>query len=237
MIERLPIECEPLDELLGGGVEAGAITEFYGEGGSGKTNICLQLARNCARNGKKVIYIDTEGVSIERLRQISGDSFDKISKSILFFEPYSLDEQEEMVDRAVKLASSNDANIGLIILDSATIYYRFLLGSGNEQDIIRSLSHQATKLLGVARKKTIPVVITNQVFTNINTNELEPIGGQALKHNAKAIIKLEKLGRGRRKATIVKHRALPDELNTEFVLTEYGVEPIPSAGLKKIFRK
>ena len=73
---RLPIGCDSLDKLLQGGVESGTITEFYGDAGTGKTNICLQLTRNIIRKGKKVIYIDTEGVSLERLKQMCDDDFD-----------------------------------------------------------------------------------------------------------------------------------------------------------------
>ena len=61
---RVPTGCNSLDSLLRGGVEAGAVTELFGEGGSGKTNLCLQLARNVALDDKKVIYVDTEGVSM-----------------------------------------------------------------------------------------------------------------------------------------------------------------------------
>ena len=62
--------CLAIDDLLGGGFEGGCVTVLFGEGGSGKTNVCLQLARNCVLEGRKVVYIDTEGVSPERLRQI-----------------------------------------------------------------------------------------------------------------------------------------------------------------------
>lgn len=219
---RIKIGCKTLDELLNGGIESGALTEFYGEAGSGKTNICLQLARNCAEKGKAV-YIDTEGVSIERLKQISQNSFEKITRNILFFEPYSLEEQDKIIDKASRLADNTDVN--LIVLDSATMFYRYLLGNGHDVESLRMLSHQITKLLGVARKKNIPVVITNQVFTNIEKNEIEPIGGQALRHSAKAVIRLDKLGRNRRKATIMKHRSIPDGDYAEFVLTDRGVEP------------
>ena len=87
---NIPIECEPLDDLLGGGIESGSLTSLYGEAGSGKTNICLQLTRNVVNSGKKVVFIDTEGVSFTRLEQICGEDFDTITKSILFFTPYSL---------------------------------------------------------------------------------------------------------------------------------------------------
>lgn len=92
---KIPIDCKPLDELLGGGIESGSLTSLYGEAGSGKTNICLQLARNVVLSGKKVVFIDTEGVSFERLKQICSQDFDKVTKGILFFTPYSLEEQEK----------------------------------------------------------------------------------------------------------------------------------------------
>ena len=84
---RVPLGCKPVDDLLGGGFEGGCITLIFGEAGNGKTNVCLQLARNVVRAGKKVIYIDTEGVSMERLEQICGEDFEVVAKNILFSEP------------------------------------------------------------------------------------------------------------------------------------------------------
>ena len=69
-MERLQLKCKPLDDLLGGGIESNAITEIHGEAGSGKTNLCLQASREYASKGKKVAYIDSEGVSLERLDQM-----------------------------------------------------------------------------------------------------------------------------------------------------------------------
>jgi RecA/RadA recombinase len=42
-IERISTGCKNLDALLGGGIETKAVTEFYGEPGSGKTQICHAL--------------------------------------------------------------------------------------------------------------------------------------------------------------------------------------------------
>lgn len=56
-----------VDKLLGGGIEAGSITELYGEARCGKTQFCLTLAVTCqlriSRGGAegKCLYIDTEG--------------------------------------------------------------------------------------------------------------------------------------------------------------------------------
>ena len=72
---QLPVRyksgCKCIDELLGGGFESGTVTQLYGEAGSGKTNICLQTAIECARKGKTVIFIDSEGFSPERFIQIA----------------------------------------------------------------------------------------------------------------------------------------------------------------------
>jgi DNA repair protein RadB len=120
---KVPMGCDCIDNLLGGGFEAGAITEIYGEAGSGKTNMCLQLAKNVIKSGKKVIYIDSEGLSRDRIQQIFGDRYDEMIKSLLIFEPFDFEEQEAVIDKAVSLAMKNE-DIGLLVLDSATGHYR-----------------------------------------------------------------------------------------------------------------
>ena len=218
---HLPIGSTALDSLLEGGLEGGAITLFYGEAGSGKTNICLQVASNVALTGKKVVYIDTEGVSLERLQQIAGENYEEVMKNILFFEPHSFDEQEKSVDKAVKLAESS-LEVGVIVLDSATIHYR-LTRNDEERGIRKSLSPQLAKLLAVARSKDVPIVLTSQVYTDIEKGTFEPLGGHVLLHNAKAIVRLEKVSAGTRRAVIVKHRHLEEGKRAEFKLTKTGV--------------
>ena len=67
--EKLPIYtfCQELDDLLGGGVAVGEITELCGCPGIGKTQMCIQL---CASTQIPVpfggldgaaVYVDTEG--------------------------------------------------------------------------------------------------------------------------------------------------------------------------------
>jgi len=225
MSKRLKIGCSALDELLGGGVEAGAVTEFYGEGGAGKTNICLQLSRNCVQEGKKPIFIDTEGVSFERLEQICGKDYSKINSEILFFSPYSLLDQEQMVNEAIKILE-NTKKIGLIVLDSGTVFYRMSLGSDDEQLHRQNLSRQIILLLANARKFDLPVVITNQVFQDIENDTISPIGGHILYHNAKAIIRLDKVTDNVRSATLIKHRSLAEGLHCEFKITNNGIEDL-----------
>jgi len=220
-VPHLAIGSTALDELLEGGLEGGAITLLFGEAGTGKTNICLQVSRNVALAGKKVVYIDTEGVSLERLKQMAGDRYEDVMKNVLFFEPHSFDEQEKFVDKAVRLAESS-LEVGVIILDSATIHYR-LTRNDEEKGIRKSLSPQLAKLLGVARSKDVPILLTSQVYTDIEKGTFEPLGGHVLLHNAKAIIRLDKVGSSSRRAVIIKHRHLEEGRRADFKLTKSGV--------------
>ena len=149
-MERLLLNCKSLDDLLGGGIEYGIITEFYGAAGTGKTNICLQASRECVTYGKKAVYIDTEGVSVERLQQICKDNnYKKILSEILFFNPGSFEEQELAVVNAIKMKG-----LGLIIIDTINMFYRMKL-EDDEEGAERSLIRQLTNLQLAARQKEV----------------------------------------------------------------------------------
>ena len=70
--DRCSTGVPSVDRLLGGGLETDSLTEIYGEGGSGKTLFCLGVAHRIAREGRWVFYIDTEGLSVDRLGAIAG---------------------------------------------------------------------------------------------------------------------------------------------------------------------
>lgn len=219
-IKRYPLGCRSIDKLLGGGFEAGTVTQIYGEAGSGKTNICLQVAIECVKKGERVIYIDTEGLSIERFNQIGGDDAKKLSGAVMIYEPMSFDQQYAVIREIDKIV---EENIGTIILDSVTLFYRYELD--NERGILlkRELAQQVAHLLGLARKNDVAVLITNQVYTNVENNELCPVGGNMLEHLSKVIIQLEKIDWGKRRAILRKHRSMPEGISCEFILTSDGV--------------
>jgi len=221
MLERLPSGCKSLDLLLGGGFESGIITELYGESGTGKSNIVLQLAVQAVSRGQRVIFIDTEGFSAERFRQIAGRSAEDMAKKIMIFEPMSLEQQAIAVRESSKIAGRD---LGLIILDSATSLYRVLLEAEDNRPFRRALNAQLAELQENARRHRIPVVITNQVYIDIEKNELRPIGGTGLEHMCKVILFLEKKGEGLRSARIMKHRCAPEGAMADFRLTAQGVE-------------
>jgi len=214
-VEKLPLKCA-LDELLEGGLERGIVTEIYGEGGTGKTNICIQAAKRCIEEGKKVVYIDTEGISKERLLQVFKEK-EKIEK-ILFFFPFSLEEQEKMVEKATRI------DAGMVIVDSINLLYR--LEMDDEAMATRSLTKQLVTLQIVARKKKIPVLVTSQVYSA--GDEVKPFAGRSMDHVAKTIIMLSRgkreNGKESRFATIVKHRSIPEGKTIKFYITSNGIE-------------
>ncbi len=220
---KIAIDCPSLDEVLDGGIETGCITLLFGEAGTGKTNLCLQLSRNVARSGKKVIYLDTEGVSLERFRQICGRGYNSVLKDVLFSEIYTLEEQEEAVDKASSMAEVNK-EIGLIVLDSATTHYRRSRVVEDEWEGLHSLTRQVTRLMEVARRRDIPIVLTSQVYTDLDTGVYEPLGGHMLSHNSKDILRLSKVAPNLRLAVIAKHRHIEEGTSAKFRLTDRGLE-------------
>lgn len=220
-LDRLPSGCEGLDRLLGGGFESGIITQIYGESGTGKTNIAIQLAVQAVARGLRVIFIDTEGFSPERFRQIAGEGAKEIASRILIFEPLSLEQQHTSIREASRIAGRE---VGLLVLDSATSLYRVLLENKDNRAVRRALSLQMGELQEIARRHRMPVLITNQVYMEIETGKLRPIGGTCLEHLSKAIISLEKAGEGLRRARIAKHRSQPEGETAEFRITSRGVE-------------
>jgi DNA repair protein RadB len=218
IMTRLPLGCKPLDELLGGGLESGIITRIYGEAGSGKTNFCLQAARQCVSSKKKVAYIDTEGVSLERIRQICEDyDYKNILRDILFFTPTSFGSQEQMICDAIA-----SKGVGLIVVDTITMFYRLNLEEDRD-GAIRSFTRQVTNLQLAAREKDICVIITEQVFTN-KKGEIKPFTNRDAAHMTKTMLRFDRKGVGQREATIIKHRSQPEGKKAGFRISATGLE-------------
>ena len=219
-MKRIPFGCSQIDRLLGGGIEEGSVTLFYGEAGTGKTNVCLQLARNVTVQGERVAYIDTEGLSSDRLKQVYAGCEDAI-KNLLIFQVHSFFEQGDRIDKIAKLAANG--TVSLLVIDSLTMYYRL---NHDDSSVRNELIRQTQVLLDMARMTDIPVMVTSQVYSNLNSGGVEFLGGHTLHHNAKTIIRLDKRGDGRRNAVIIKHRSLPEGRSAPYRITENGISDL-----------
>jgi len=215
-----------LDKILGGGIEKGIITQFYGPPGSGKTNISLLLAVQVVKNGKKVIYMDTEGgISIDRIKQIAKDDFENVVNNIIVFEPPSFQEQENDLKTIGSLLSSKGDEFDLIVLDSAVALYR--LNDSKSPILNKELGKQMGLLSTFSRKHDLSVLITNQIYSAFDgeSNEnIRPVGGDILRYWSKVIVELEKSDLvGKRIANLVRHRSMSEGLSVKFKIINSGI--------------
>ncbi len=226
-----------LNKWLYGGYEKDVITMIAGAPGSGKTNFAILAACSQAKQGNKVIFIDTEGgFSSERVKQIVGvENLEGILENILLLEPTNFSEQKKSFEKL--LGHLKNEQVGLIVVDGMAMLYRLELGDAvksqddfNIKEVNREVARQMRVLSEIARKKNIPVLITNQVYESFVSEEdwkkgikgeLNIVGGDLLKYWSKCILVLDN-HRGKRKAFLKKHRSL-GERELEFDIRNKGV--------------
>jgi len=221
-MERVPSGSKILDKMLNGGYETDVITTIYGPAGSGKTVLCILCAVSVARKGKKIIYVDTEGsFSLERLKQIALD-YKKILQKIAFLKPTSFEAQKKSFEKLKELV---DEKIGLIVVDTIAMLYRLELGKNEDvYEVNRELGKQLAYLTEISRKKHIPILIANQVYSNFeNKDKVNIVGGDLLKYGSKCLIELQMTPSGNRRAILKKHRSIAQEKEITFKIVEGGI--------------
>jgi len=225
-ITRITSGSAAIDKLLDGGFETDTVTTFYGPAGSGKTNLCIISAVITARSGKKVIYIDTEGgFSVERLKQIAPDDYKEAMENIVFLQPTNFSEQRNAFGKLSKLV---DENIGMIIVDTISMLYRLEIGKTDDvYTVNKDLGTQISYLSEIARRKSIPVIVTNQVYSSFEEKEsIKIVGGDILKYGSKCLIELQKGHKGVRKAILKKHRSIAEDKEEVFRIVNSGTEQV-----------
>ena len=225
-MENIPTGSKILDKLLDGGYEKDIINTVYGPAGSGKTNLCILCAMNTAREGKKVIYIDTENnFSIERFKQICqsiNQNYAKLLNNIVFLRPASFDEQKKTFE---KLKDIVNDKIGLIIFDSVAMLYRLEIGKNEDvYDVNKALGMQLAYLKEIASKKHIPILITNQVYSDFEEKDkVNMVGGDLLRYASKCLLELQITPFGNRRCIIKKHRSIRENSEITFKIVEGGI--------------
>ncbi|AGB39528.1 DNA repair and recombination protein RadB [Natronococcus occultus] len=225
--EAIPTGCGPIDELLGGGFERGTVTQLYGPPAAGKTNLALSAAVETAVADGTAVYIDTEGLSVDRFEQLLSarvddpEDVERVASRIVIEEALDFDQQEEAVRDTEEFAD----RASLIVLDSATGFYRLeRTGEGDDGEALRGVARQVTHLLSLARKHDLAVVLTNQVFSDPDADRTRPLGGNTLEHWTGSVLRIERFRGGNRRATLEKHRSKPVGDSVQFRITETGLE-------------
>lgn len=235
---RLTTGSKAFDELIGGGLETQTITEFYGQYGSGKSQICHQLCVNVqlppeqgGLNGA-VLYIDTENTfRTERMVQMAnhlGLDPEEVAKKIIYSEAYTSDHQMFLLDNADEVIKTN--NVRLIIVDSLTSHFRSeYIGREMLARRQQRLNKHMHKLIRLARAFNAVAVVTNQVMSKPDVffgNTVHPIGGHIVGHTSNTRVYVRKASRGPvRIARLVACPYLP-EGEEIFKITENGIEDV-----------
>jgi len=235
---RLSTGSKALDNLVDGGLETQTITEFYGEYGSGKSQICHQLCVNVQlppeRGGLNgaALYVDTENTfRLERIIQMSkflGLVPEQVVKNIIYAEAYTSDHQMFLLENADEIIKAN--NIKLIIVDSLTAHFRSeYLGREMLASRQQKLNKHMHKLIGLARAFNAVAVVTNQVMAKPDQffgDAIHPIGGNIVGHTSHTRLYLRRATHGpTRIARLVSSPYLPD--GEEILkVTENGIEDI-----------
>jgi DNA repair protein RadA len=235
---RLTSGSKALDKLLDGGLETQTITEFYGEYGSGKSQICHQLCVNVQLSPERgglngaALYIDTENTfRTERIVQMArhlGLDPEQVVKNIIYAEAYTSDHQMFLLDNADEVIKAN--NVKLIIVDSLTAHFRSeYLGREMLASRQQKLNKHMHKLIRLARAFNAVAVVTNQVMAKPDVffgDAVHPIGGHIVGHTSHTRIYLRRAAHGPvRIARLVSSPYLP-EGEEIFKITENGIEDV-----------
>ncbi len=235
--ERITTGSKELNSLLGGGVETHAITEAFGEFGSGKSQLGFQLAVNVQlpkeRGGLsgQVIFVDTEGTfRPERIVQIAkAAGMDPVTalKNIKVARAFSSDHQVLLVDKIDELIKKESLNIKLIIIDSLTSLFRSeYAGRGSLADRQQKINRHLHTLQRIADSHNLAVFMTNQVMANpaiFFGNPTQAIGGHIVGHAATYRVYLRKSKGEKRIARLIDSPHLP-EGEAVFTVTLDGIK-------------
>ena len=207
------------DRLMEGGFESRAITECFGQYGSGKTQVAHAL---CVQVQKQIpeavaVYIDTENTfRPERIAQFAkgvGMDPETILKNIKVARAFNSDHQMLLAEKVEDLIKKG-LNVKLVIVDSLTAHFRAeFVGRGTLADRQQKLNKHMHVLARLADLHNLVVYVTNQVMAKPDTffgDPTEAIGGNIVAHNSTFRLYLRRGKKGARVAKLVDAPNLAD---------------------------
>ncbi len=231
---RITTNSKAVDELLGGGVETQAITEFSGEFGTGKTQLAHQIAVDVqlptAQGGLEgeVVYIDTESTfrpeRIVDMAKGAGLDPEGALAKIHVARAFNSNHQMLLVAKAQELA--REKPIRLLVVDSLTAHFRSeYMGRGELAPRQQHLNRHLHELLRFGDTYNAAIVVTNQVSSRPDIlfgDPTRPIGGNIVAHAATYRLYLRKSKPPKRIARLIDSPNLP-EGEAVYSLTGEGV--------------
>ena len=158
---------------------------IYGQAGSGKTTLCLLASIEQAKNKNKVLYLNTESqFPLERLNQLSNNG--NILDYLIILKANNFKDQHEKIKIFKDLIKNK--KISLIVVDTIGCHYRRLLKHNVE--LANSMLKIQLNILKELSKET-PIIITNQVYSNMN-GSFEIVSGNLIRNYPSLLIRLQK---------------------------------------------
>ena len=233
-VAKLTTGSKAFDELLGGGLETQAITENYGEFGSGKSQLAHQLAVNATRPVEEggldgdTVWIDTEQTfRPERIAQMAlalDLDVDKVLQKVHVARAFNSHHQMLLVDKAGEV--TKDFPIRLIVVDSLTAHFRAeYVGRGVLAERQQLLNKHIHDLMRFGDVHNAVIYVTNQVHAKPDAffgDPTRPVGGHVVGHSATFRVYLRKSKGGKRIARLVDSPNLP-EAEAVFSVSEDGI--------------
>ena len=237
---RVTTSSTSFNELLGGGIESGSITEVYGAYRSGKTQIAHQTAVNVQLpveqgglttdpdNPAVTVYIDTYSTfrpeRIYSMATAHGLDTEKVLENILVAKAYNSDHQMVLVQQVVEQMPKY--NIKVIVVDSVMSHFRAeYIGRGTLAVRQGKLNKHLHDLQRLADTKNFLIFITNQVMSRPDAFFGDPttaIGGHILAHVPQTRLYLRRSKGQNRIARLVDSPSLA-EGEAVFKITEDGI--------------
>lgn len=235
LVQKISTGSKGFDAMMDGGFETGAITECFGEFGSGKTQIGHLLAVTVLKSDPQAyaVYIDTENTfRPERITQfalgIGLDPQDALSR-IMVARAYNSDHQMLLTEKVDTLITEQGKKVRLVVVDSLTSHFRAeFIGRGTLAERQQKLNRHMHALSKVANSNNICVYVTNQVMAKPDQffgDPTQAIGGHVVAHASTFRIYLRKGKKGTRVAKLIDAPNLADA-ECAFEVMEGGLKDI-----------
>lgn len=198
-----------LDRVLGGGIVQGSLTLVGGDPGIGKSTLLLQVCKNLADAGHKVLYISGEesGVQIK----MRADRIGSFSEHMLLLCETSLDTIEEAIRKQKP---------EVVVIDSIQTMYSDTVSAAPGS--VSQVRESTGIFLQLAKGLGVSIFIVGHV-----TKEGTVAGPRVLEHMVDAVLYFE----GDRHAS---YRILRGVKNRFGSTNEIGVFEMEAAGLKEV---
>ena len=207
--DRIGTGFGELDRVLGSGIVGGSLVLVGGDPGIGKSTLLLQVCRNLAQSGKKVLYISGE----ESLKQIKlrAARIGQVTGELSFLCETNLDVIQEVLE---------EEKPDVAVIDSIQTMFREEISSAPGS--VSQVRESTNLLMQIAKSQGIAVFIVGHV-----TKEGMVAGPRVLEHMVDTVLYFE----GDRSDTYRILRAVKNRFGST---NEIGVFEMEEKGLQEV---